>query len=111
MSYTNPDEEDFRYQIFVETDKIIEEHNALFQEGLESFYAAHNKLSDYTEDELTLLFDLSEPTTGAFACFPQTRNLEPVDEELSPLAARAMVLPTLDYRQTEGMLSGVGDQG
>lgn len=48
----DPHEEKTRKAIFLERTRVIEEHNARFHQGLESFKMGHNKMSDLTMEEL-----------------------------------------------------------
>ena len=48
----HPSEEEHRLTTFMENGRMIDEHNARFHQGLESFEMGHNDMSDLTLEEI-----------------------------------------------------------
>ncbi|KAL1509140.1 hypothetical protein ABEB36_003925 [Hypothenemus hampei] len=94
-TYSNQVEEMTRFNIFQENLKNIEEHNALYAQGLVTYNKSINQFTDMTDEEFQALLTLhAKPTL-----------------KTTPYVKLGVEIPTsVDWR-SEGYVTGVKDQG
>ncbi|KAL1509143.1 hypothetical protein ABEB36_003928 [Hypothenemus hampei] len=96
-SYQNQVEETARYNIFLNNVREIEEHNARYEQGLETYTKAINQFSDWTQEEFK-----SYLTLHAKPAAPENTT--------EYIKTGVEVPSSIDWR-TQGYVTGVKNQG
>jgi cathepsin L len=96
-TYKNQVEETSRYAIFKDNLRSIEEHNALYAQGLSSYKQGINQFTDMTQEEIRAKLTLSAARRPNFNATPHVKT-------------GLAVADSVDWR-TDGQVTEVKDQG
>jgi len=98
----HPSEEDVRLATFMDNGRMIDEHNARFHQGLESFEMGHNDMSDLTLEEIM--------STRMGLVLPPNADQLHANASLHIVPSDAVVPQVVDWRQ-QNCVQRVKNQG